>query len=291
MARPVKYREPGRIMSVTTVSGSVPAADDGLLRNTFHVVPPPPPRRRAWSELAIAIGIALLINLAVILSFILHAPIANPPADPPAISVDLVQEPQPEPQQQEQPEPQPQQEAPEITPYSRSGEDTESPPGLDAEPDDSPLQTDSKEDKPEPDEKTTKAQERRAEEDIPGWAQTILPGFDVRSGKPDASSREQQAARSSGGANEFFNRTRDAILANVYEAETAGLRGSAEFEFIINRSGKIVSLRLMRTSGYKTLDQAYANAIARTQPYNYPAGLQSDFLPMIVELKPRSSGG
>jgi hypothetical protein len=42
----------------------------------------------------------------------------------------------------------------------------------------------------------------------------------------------------------------------------------------------------MRTSGYKTLDQAYANAIVRTQPYQYPTGFQPDFLPMVVELKP-----
>lgn len=277
-------------MSTTTVSGT--AADDGLLRNTFHVVPPPPPRQKAWSELTIAIGLALLINFIVILSFILRAPIAMPPADPPAISVDLVQEPQPQPQPepQPQPQPQPQQEAPEITPFSRSGEDTDAPPGLDTEPDDSPLQTDSKEDKPEPDEKTTREQKRQTKEDIPGWAQTILPGFDVRSGKPDASSREQQAARSSGGASEFFNRIRDAILANVDQAETAGFQGSAEFEVIIHRSGKIVSLRLTRSSGYKTLDQAFANAIVRTQPYSYPAGISVDFLPIMVELKSRATG-
>ena len=280
-------------MSATTVSGSAPASDDGLLRNTFHVVPPPPPRQKAWSELAIVVGLALLINLVVILSFIQRAPVATPPADPPAISVDLVQEPQPEPQQPEpepEPQPEPRQDAPEITPFSRSGEDTEAPAGLDTEPDDSALQTDSKEDKPEPDEKTVKAQERQAEEDIPGWAQTILPGFDVRSGKPDASSREQQAARSSGGASEFFNRTRDAILANVNQAETANFQGSSEFEVIIHRSGKIKSLRMMRSSGFKTLDQAFANAIVRTQPYRYPAGIQSDFLPIIVELKSRSPG-
>ena len=223
-------------MSATTVSGSAPASDDGLLRNTFHVVPPPPPRQKVWSELAIAIGLALFINLIVILSFILRAPIAMPPADPPAISVDLVQEPPP------QPQPQP------------------------------------------------REQKSQAKEDIPGWAQTILPGFDVRSGKPDASSREQQAARSSGGANEFFNRTRDAILANVKQTETGGFQGLAEFEVIIHRSGKIVSLRLMRSSGYKTLDQAFANAIVRTQPYKYPAGISADFLPIIVELKSRSIG-
>lgn len=281
-------------MSTTTVSGGAPAADDGLLRNTFHVVPPPPPRQKVWSEYAIAIGLALLINLIVILSFILRAPVATPPADPPAISVDLVQEPQPQPQPQPepqpQPQPQPQQEALEITPFARSGEDTDAPSGLDTEPDDSPLQTDSKEDKPEPDEKTTREQKSQAEEDIPGWAQTILPGFDVRSGKPDASSREQQAARSSGGANEFFNRTRDAILANVKQTETGGFQGLAEFEVIIHRSGKIVSLRLTRSSGYKTLDQAFANAIVRTQPYRYPAGVSLEFLPMIVELKSRSPG-
>ena len=275
-------------MSATTVSGSAPASDDGLLRNTFHVVPPPPPRQKVWSELAIAIGLALFINLIVILSFILRAPIAMPPADPPAISVDLVQEPPPQPQPQ--PQPQHQQEALEITPFARSGEDTDAPSGLDTEPDDSPLQTDSKEDKPEPDEKTTREQKSQAKEDIPGWAQTILPGFDVRSGKPDASSREQQAARSSGGANEFFNRTRDAILANVKQTETGGFQGLAEFEVIIHRSGKIVSLRLMRSSGYKTLDQAFANAIVRTQPYKYPAGISADFLPIIVELKSRSIG-
>ncbi|PKP78907.1 MAG: hypothetical protein CVT81_01505 [Alphaproteobacteria bacterium HGW-Alphaproteobacteria-3] len=285
-------------MSTTTVSGSAPAADDGLLRNTFHVVPPPPPRQKVWSELGIAVGLALLINLIVILSFILRAPVATPPADPPAISVDLVQEPQPEPQQPEpepqpqpEPQPEPQREAPEITPFSRSGEDTEAPAGLDTEPDDSPLQTDSKEDKPEPDEKTTREQKKQTKEDIPGWAQTILPGFDIRSGKPDASSREQQAARSSGGANEYFNRMRDAILANVNQAETTDLQGSSEFEVIIHRSGKITSLRLMRSSGFKTLDQAFANAIIRTQPYRYPAGIQSDFLPIIVELKSRPSDG
>ena len=281
-------------MSTAIANGGSPAADDGLLRDTFHVVPPPPPRQRPWSEVAIAVGLAVLINLVVILSLIFKPPVSMPPGEPPSISVDLVPEPKPEPQPEPQPEPEPQpqpeQEKPEIMPFSRSGDDPVTDAGRGEEPDDNSLRTDSEKDTPDPDEVTTKEQERKAEEDIPGWAQTIMPGFDMRAGNPVASSPERQAERSSGGANAYFNEVKSHILANISSVETAGLSGSAQFEIVVHRSGKLVSLKVVKSSGYPSLDKAFANGIIRAQPYRYPKGIRSDFVPMMVELHSRPEG-
>ena len=53
----------------------------------------------------------------------------------------------------------------------------------------------------EPEDFTIEQQEQKpVAEDIPGWARTIEPGYDIRAGNPETSARPQQAKRSGGAA-------------------------------------------------------------------------------------------
>jgi protein TonB len=244
-------------MVVTTVSTS-PAGN-------FHVVPPPPPRARQWSEPVIAVVLALVLNLLLILPFLLPNPAPPRPAEPPAISVDLVPEEEAPPPMPPLAQPQPEQQDPEPYVFSRSGDDSGKPAALEeSEETEEARQTDSTEETPEPDEQTTELEEKNTEEDIPGWARTVTPGIELRSGDPEASSRQQQAARSAGGGDAYLNKIRASVISNVDPLEVRGLRGEAVFDIVIHRSGAIVAAKLVKSSGYATLDGAFAAAIRRS---------------------------
>lgn len=289
-------------MSTTTVSGGVPAADDELLRGTFHVVPPPPPKRKAWSELAIAIGLALLINAAVLLSFILTPPVERP-AEPPAISVDLVPEPraQPEPQPEPQPAPEPQPEPqpePEREPDTQpeqtseekaSGFFTSSGAGTDAEDEGSGGEKKTEimaQPDEAPEDQTVRQREKTVpDEEIPGWAMNVGQGYGVPRGNPNAAGRDRTAGSGAGG-DAYMNSVRDCIARNfVFPPEAAGRSGVAVISLDVHRSGKIMRLGFIKSAGVAALDRAAVETIGKCAPFPpFPAGAPQDVEPFALTL-------
>lgn len=254
---------------------------------TFHVVPPPPPRPQQWSEKVIAIVLALLLNILLIAPFLLPNPAPRFAEEPPSIAVDLITEEQaapPPPPELAQPEPEEQ--TPEPYVFSRSGDDSGMPKLIEeSEPAEEARPTDSVEETSEPDTQTTELKEKNTEEDVPGWASTVTPGFDLRSGNPDASTLQKRAAPSVGGGDIYLNKLSASVHANVDSNEVGGLRGKAVFDLIIHRSGAIVGAKLVKSSGYVTLDRAFAAAIQRSiKQEPFPASAREEYISVTLNL-------
>ncbi|MEX2249267.1 MAG: TonB C-terminal domain-containing protein [Parvibaculum sp.] len=248
-------------------------------------MPPPPPRARQWSEPAIAVALALGLNLVLILPFLLPNPAPPRPAEPPAISVDLVPEEQ-APPPPPPPEPQPAPEPPVPQLFTRSGDDSGKPAALEeSEETEEARQTDSTEETLEPDDQTTELEEKNTEEDIPGWARTLAPGIELRSGNPAASSRQQQAARSAGGGDVYLNKLKVLITSKVDLNEITGLRGAADFMLLVHSSGVLLDAKMVRSSGDPRLDGAFIEAIRQSrQLLPFPPGYPADIVPLQLTL-------
>lgn len=274
------------------VVGIVSTSPEAPPRPTFHVAPPPPPRPKAWTEFAIALAIALFLNLMLLLPFILRPPVEAPAfQEPEAISVDLVPEPQappqpePEPQQEPEPEPEPEQPA-EQRAFTRSGGDSDELPGDPIE--EEPAAPEATESEPQPDERTVEPQEEKpVAADIPGWARTIEPGYDMRAGNPDTSAEAQQATRGGGGGDAYLNAMGKRIVANVsYPPEAGGRSGIAVFDLVVHRSGTVRRAVLVSSTGIPALDRAAAEAIQRSQPFApFPPGVTVETADLRLTLK------
>ncbi len=288
----------GRIMS-TTATSDAPASDDGLLRNTFHVVPPPPPRKRPWSELAIAIGLALLINLIAILSLIFKPPVSTPPAEPPSISVDLVPEPEPQPQPefepQSEPQPEPQVEPePESEPQSSSEEKASgffTSSGVGNEAQDAGSGGEKKKDSnlrpdPVPEDKTSRQRENMApDENLPGWAMEVGEGYGIPRGDPRAAGRDRTATSGSGG-DAYMNSVRNCIADKfTFPREAAGQSGVAVIGIDVHRSGRVLRVSFIKSAGIPALDRAAVEAIGRCAPFPpFPSGAPQEVEPFALTL-------
>lgn len=273
------------------VVGIVSTSPEAAPRPTFHVVPPPPPKPKAWSEIAIAISLALFLNLLLLLPFIFDTPAGSPPfEEPEAISVDLVPEPQAQtqPQPEAQPEPPP---PPEPEPqveersFTRSGGDSDEPPGDPIE--EEPAEPEADRIEPAPDEATVEPQEKPAAEDIPGWARTIEPGYDMRAGNPDASAQAQEATRGGGGGDRYLNAMGKRIVQNlVYPAEAGGREGVVVVDLMVHRSGAVRAMQMIQSTGIPALDRAALEAIQRSQPFDpFPPGVTVQTAPLRLTLK------
>jgi protein TonB len=265
----------GRDGFVTTSNMQV---NDAIPRASFHVVPPPPPRQRAWTrELAIAVAFAVLLNLLVLLSFFFVRPEGAPPTqEPPAIEVEIVQQREAEKQQEQpapeptpQPEPQPEQQQS----FTRSGAtDERTTPGY-GEEEDAPADMAVTEPsaEPEPPQPEVKAQEQV---EIPGWARTLEPGYDVRAGQQGAAQSSEEASRARGG-DAYLNAMGQRIVANVaYPAEARGATGVMVVTLIVNRTGTLEGARMIRSTGNAALDRAGMEAISRSMPFTpFPPGV------------------
>jgi outer membrane biosynthesis protein TonB len=260
-------------MVSATVSNGQGAPGDGAPRATFHVAPPPPPRPKTWlSELAIALTLALLFNILVIVSFLLLAPEAPSRAEPPSITVELVQEPKPEPQVQPEqpPQPEPEEKEDDRRDWGTSGDESGRPSAYVETRDDTDdiRQTDQKEESTSSDEVTVEGKDEGSVEDVPGWARTVVPGFDARVGKPDARSEEKQAARAAAGGDAYSNTVRDIIRSNVHAP--LGARGVAQFHLAVRVDGTITHAVPSSLSGNARLDKAMWDAIRRSSPLPPP---------------------
>lgn len=237
-------------MALVTASETEAAAEQEAPRATFHVLPPPPPRPRTWTrELGIALGLGLLINLLVLLPLLFVGPKQTPPADEPhAIEVEIIQEPQPEPE----PEPQPQ---PEIrTPFRF---------GADEAPDETGDTDRVAREPPRPledtPERTAQPERSEAPPDLPVWAQTIERSYSASS--PDR-------GRTVGRGDEYGRMLRQRLNANLVlppdldRARIVPPHANVSFD----RSGRLVNLVLLRSSGSPALDRAMLDAIRRSFP-------------------------
>lgn len=253
--------------------------DEAIPRASFHVLPPPPPRLRAWTrELAIAMALAVLFNLLVLLSFFFVRPEGAPPMqEPHAIDVEIVREPAPEKQAQPapapQPEPEPQEQPVQERSFTRSGAtDEATAPGY-GEEEDAPADVAVTEptEEPEPPQPEMKAQEKV---EIPGWARTLEPGYDVRAGQQGTAQPTEQASRARGG-DAYLNAMGKRIVANVvYPAEARGEAGVMVVTLIVNRTGTLENARMVRSTGNQALDRAGMEAISRSMPFApFPPGV------------------
>ncbi len=266
-------------MVVSTVSTS-PAG-------TFHVVPPPPPRPAQWSELAIAIALALFLNLLFIAPFLLTNPVQNPPADPPAISVELVPEAQAPPPPPPAPEPEPEEEASpaQERSFTRSGGEAEAPPGPEAEEEAAtPEEAPEAEVEPEPEEEVqpTEKKEEMQPQDIPEWARTVEPSYVV----PARPTPPGSLTGSAGGGDPYLNAMWARVRANlVYPREAGGRSGVTRFEMVLHRSGQVISLKLLTSSGHPALDRAAREAIERSLPFApFPPEVRAEVVPLIASI-------
>ncbi|MEP0710163.1 MAG: TonB C-terminal domain-containing protein [Parvibaculum sp.] len=258
-------------MVSATVSNGQGAPGNDTPRATFHVAPPPPPRPRTWkSELAIAFTLALLFNILVIASFLLLAPEPPARAEPPSITVELVQEPKPEVQPEQEPQPEPEQKEESRRDWGTSGDESGRPSAYVETDDDTDdiRQTDQKEESASSDEVTTARKDDGSVEEVPGWARTVVPGFDARVGKPDARSEEKQSARAAAGGDAYSNTVRDIIRNNV--RAPLGARGVAQFYVAVRSDGTITHAVPASLSGNDRLDKAIWDGIRRSSPLPAP---------------------
>jgi protein TonB len=51
------------------------------------------------------------------------------------------------------------------------------------------------------------------------------------------------------------------------EAAKRGISGDLYIKFVINRDGHLTDIKLLRTSGYRLLDEAAMNALKNAEPY------------------------
>ena len=271
----------------------VPTMEDAHMRMSFHVLPPPEHQPKAWREIIIAFCLALLLNLLFFLPFIFRSPVSPPlPAEPDAISVDLVQEPQPPPEPEpiqedhaEQAPPPEQVETAQKT-FTQSGGESDEPPGDPVELE--PAQTDSFEPiEPVEEEKTVEPEPVQPSEDIPGWAQTIAPGYDMRAGQQNVTPQQAKARQNAGGGDAYLNAMGKRIHANLrYPVEARGATGVVVYDLLVHRSGALREARLVSSTGNALLDRAAEDALQRSQPFApFPSGVAAETASLRLTLR------
>lgn len=218
---------------------------------TFHVSPPPPPRPRTWTrELGISLGLALLINLLVLLPLLFGGPRPSSSGEgPSAIEVEIVQEPKPEPEPE--PEPQPQQES--RAPFNFGDDEAPEEPGDTTRPERAMPRP--REDTPQ----SAMPRERAEAPPLPEWAQTIERSYSAAS---------PESGKVVGRGDAYGRMLRQRLNANLVLPSGLDLARiippHANVSF--DRSGRLVGLVLVRSSGSSALDRAMLDAIRRSFP-------------------------
>ena len=102
---------------------------------------------------------------------------------------------------------------------------------------------------------------------------------------PDQTRTERQRPGESGG-DRYLNTLRRDILRNrVYPpaARSLGLAGTAEYSMLLDRQGRLLRLRLLRSSGADVLDKAGMAAIERSAPFQpLPPDIIGDKVEVVV---------
>jgi len=225
--------------------------------------------------------LALLFNALILAVLFIRLPLPSHQrsVEPHTISVQLVPPPKP-PAAQKKPEPskpQPKQEEPkqQKTPpkpamYRESGGTDLSlapgePPKIEAEK------------APKPQMEIEKAPPApKSEIALPSWARKLARGYDLPKGarvtRSATSSSSGNRARSNhpgeGGGDPYLDAMLDQIVSHLtYPPEAGGASGVAIYGLAVARSGRLVSLTLLRSSGIRALDFAAEDAIRSSAPF------------------------
>jgi len=89
--------------------------------------------------------------------------------------------------------------------------------------------------------------------------------------RPPARSENDSVVLGKGGGDPYLNTLRDEILRNrVYPpaARSAGLSGTAQYAMLLDRQGRLIRVRLLRSSGADILDKAGIEMIERSAPFH-----------------------
>lgn len=226
-------------------------------------------RPRDARGLLLALAAALLLHLTAVTLFIADWK-RTPAPEPPVMTVELVrEEPKPEPprveEKRELPPPPPQ--------IRQSGGNPDKAPGQ-ALKADQPAQPKAREE----DQRVPAPPERKPEG-------TVTPEHKAqpkarRAPPPTKAPQEQAAApirtpvvselTGEGGGDRYFNEIRDEILAKrIYPdlARALQLKGTARYEMDVDRSGKLLQVRTLNSTGIPMLDQSGVDAIIKAAPF------------------------
>jgi len=91
--------------------------------------------------------------------------------------------------------------------------------------------------------------------------------------RPPARAAEESDVAGKGGGDRYLNALRDTIerhRAYPPEARAQGLSGTAQYDLLLDRSGRLMHVRLLRSSGAEILDKAGAAMIAQSAPFAPP---------------------
>jgi protein TonB len=241
-------------------------------------------RGQKWRTIA-AVLAALLIHALVAVLLLVALPLATAPTTPPEIPVEIVLE-RPKP---EAPKPQPKAETkPVPVPPRESGGDPNLKQGMTAAellkekaraaPEPKPVSSPetplvSAEPTPPPKEKTEPAQAALAKPE-PARNKPTMP--------------DPLRLPGEGGGDRYLNEVRDQLLQHrVYpaEAEARGLSGTAVYRLVVDRSGKLLNVQLLHSSGHHELDDAGLETIELTAPLHpLPSDLPGPAVALVLTL-------
>ena len=106
--------------------------------------------------------------------------------------------------------------------------------------------------------------------------------------QPPARSRVESEAFGKGGGDRYLNTVRDAIERNrLYppSARALGLVGTAQYAMLVDRRGRLMRVRLLRSSGADILDKAGIEMIERSAPFQaLPPEIIGEVVDLVVTL-------
>lgn len=276
-------------------------------RELGQVLGPPLRDEAARLRQAAALAAALLLHVGVPLLLLLAVSLRERLPVPPTIPVELVLLPEPKPPEKPKVEPvvEPQ---PVAQPYRESGGDPNlaqgRPPEAKAQ---ATPEVPAKTEKPAP---APVPAEAAAATSLPETPPAPLPvPRPAARPKPDEAlaalpPKRQPAAPTpaapatltpndssllgKGGGDRYLNKVRDSILGNlIYPglARSQGLAGVAKYEIIIDRNGRLLGMRLLRSAGNEMLDRAGWDAVQLAAPFGAPpADVIGDQIGMVLTL-------
>lgn len=257
----------------------------------------PLPLARERRALMISLALAFSLHVGVMAAFLVRLPAQSLPQEPEAIPIELVQLPRPEPPMVESdevaaedeavaPPEEVQDESPELQSGNLTSGPTDDPtlePGEAAEAEEE-GETEAVEAQPEETEETElEIAEMPEPEDPTGMNYSALdnmpPAVDIaRMALPQRTGTAQSGA-GGGGGDPYLNAMRDRIIGNiVYPSHVTGRRaGIAEYEALVARSGTLLRIRLVNSTGSPELDSAGLDAIEKSVPFEpIPARIPGD---------------
>ncbi|WP_170984179.1 TonB family protein [Rhodoligotrophos defluvii] len=288
-AVPIKHLEP---------RGNVLSTADASILETVHPEPlvpaSPTPARREALRWTVTWLLALLLHVLVFAAVIYQFPGASQLDVPQAIPVELVTMPPPPPPapqeaEEQKPEPEPEkkpeeQQSEPVLRQSGATDNTQLPPSdapkveqpeekpEPARPELSPQQVEQQA-KPAPEMPKLVESETGTEPKAPDPPQMMAgvpkldlpPAFEIP--RP-ARGLSGMSSGPGGGGDPYLNALRDKIVARlVYPPGSESRRGVAQYQAVITRQGKLVSVQLTRSSGYRDLDQVGLQAIRAAAPF------------------------